>query len=90
MLALFYLGSAWQLKWGFAGLAATQGLILAMPVLLALTSKRIWPGSFAGTCPGCGGVAAGVCLWLGALLAALLAGELMMRLFPTAGACSKG
>lgn len=82
LLALFYLGSAWQLKWGFAGLAATQGLILAMPVLLALYLKADMARVFRWYLPRMRGVAAGVCLWLGALLAALLAGELMMRLFP--------
>lgn len=82
LLLLFYLGSLFMQKFGFYGIAVTQMLVLALPVLAALYLKADIKETFKLRLPHLRDITGGLILWVGAFILANLAGSLLLRLFP--------
>lgn len=82
LLLIFYVGSYAQIKWGFAGVAIQQGIILLCPLVYAwyikadgkklFSLKPVKPLQILGS----------VFMGIGAFLGALLIGGLLMPVFP--------
>jgi sodium transport system permease protein len=82
LLVLFYLSSLFTLKLGFYGIAATQAVILAMPMLAALYLKADFKKTFKFRLPRVTDVIGGLIFWFGAFILANLAGNFLLYLFP--------
>lgn len=82
LLLLFYVGSLFMQKFGFYGIAVTQALVAALPVLAAFYLKTDIRKTFKLSLPRLRDISRGLILWAGAFILANLAGALLLRLFP--------
>lgn len=82
LLCLFYLSSFFTQQFGYYGIAATQCVLLALPVLAAVYLKADLVHTFKLTVPRATDVLGGLVLWFGAFILANLAGMLLLYLFP--------
>lgn len=82
LLLLFYIGSLFQQKLGFYGIAATQALVLGLPLLVAFYLKADIRQTFKLRLPRVRDIFGGLTLWAGAFILANLAGALLLHLFP--------
>lgn len=81
MLAMFYLSSLFMIRLGFYGIAATQALIAALPILAALYLKADLRNTFKLKLPRLREVLGALLLWLGAFIAVNLLANLMLHFF---------
>ena len=82
LLFLIYLSSFFALKLGFYGIAATQAVILALPLIAALYLKADLKKTFKLKLPRMKDIIGALVLWLGTFILANLAGNILLYLFP--------
>lgn len=82
LLAMFYLGSFAQVKWGFYGLAVNQLLIFAVPFIYAWYIKADFKKLFSLHGVKIKYIIGAVSLWISAYLLAMIVGNLLMPIFP--------
>ena len=81
-MAVIYLGSIMQLEWGFTGVAGTQIIILLLPLLFVIYTKRSIKETYSFKKPAVTSVLGGVVLVLGVLLLGILLTVFTSMLFP--------
>jgi len=82
LLILVYLSSLFTIKFGFYGTAATQFIILLMPLLAAFYLKADFKETFKIKLPKAIDIIGGLVLWAGGFILANLVGNFLLYLFP--------
>ena len=81
-MAVIYLGSIMQLEWGFTGVAGTQIIILLLPLLFVIYTKRSIKETYSFKKPAFISMLAGLLFVLGVLLLGILLTVFTSKLFP--------
>ncbi|MEG2786847.1 MAG: ABC transporter permease subunit/CPBP intramembrane protease [Romboutsia sp.] len=82
IVLLIYVGSLIQLKFGMAGLALTQVMIIALPLIFAWYIKSDFKKTFSIKVPSVSHVLGGIILWVGTFIVVNLITQVILFLFP--------
>ncbi|WP_283592709.1 ABC transporter permease subunit/CPBP intramembrane protease [Paraclostridium bifermentans] len=82
VVLLIYVGSLIQLKFGTAGIAATQIMIICMPLIFAWYIKSDFKNTFNIKIPKIQHVLGGIILWGGVFVVINLISQILLYLFP--------
>lgn len=82
LVLLIYVGSLVQLKFGMAGLAMTQIMIISLPLLFAYYIKSNFKKVFNLKLPTIKQIFGAISLWIGTYTIAMLITQLLLYLFP--------
>lgn len=82
LVLLIYVGSLVQIKFGMAGLAITQIMIISLPLLFAYYIKSNFKKVFNLKLPTIKQIFGAISLWIGTYTIAMLITQLLLYLFP--------
>ncbi len=82
VVLLIYVGSLVQVKFGMGGLALTQVMIIALPLIFAWYMKTDFKSTFSIKVPKISQVLGGIVLWAGIFIIVNLITQLILYLFP--------
>lgn len=82
VVLLIYVGSLIQLKFGTAGIAATQIMIIGLPLIFAWYIKSDFKNAFSIKLPKIHHVLGGIILWSGIFIVVNLISQILLYLFP--------
>lgn len=82
LVLLIYVGSLVQIKFGIAGIAMTQVMIIALPLIFAYYIKADFREVFSIKIPTLKHLLGGVVLWVGGYIIIMIITQLILFLFP--------
>lgn len=82
LVLLIYVGSLIQLKFGMAGIAMTQVMIIGLPLLFAYYIKSDFKKVFSLNLPKVKHVFGAVSLWMGTYIVVMIITQILLFLFP--------
>lgn len=82
ILSILYIGSYFQIKYGFYGLLSIQATILILPFAMAIYSKYDLKKVFSLRLPSFSHALGAVLLWIGTLIGVTALSALLSKLFP--------
>ncbi|WP_122640011.1 ABC transporter permease subunit/CPBP intramembrane protease [Romboutsia sp. Marseille-P6047] len=82
LVLLIYVGSLVQMKFGMAGIAMTQVMIIGLPLLFAYYIKSDFKKVFSLNIPSIKQVFGAISLWIGTYIGVMLISQILIMLFP--------